>query len=246
MDVVRYAELPRLNLGYVGMRYGREIVAGGQDALGLPLTSLYGLLLEIRGGPAAGLRSYVDIVPQVSQSIKGEDIYFGWKRFLASYSWSYKTPRLQEKMGLAAIEFAPKIGIWDFLGRFPVAVNTVANNSTIQMQSYKVNNGLSLGAEASLLVSYFGYNARVWLAGDTASSSFSGVKSTSVSSKRVGADFFVDGPQLRSFGENWKIAFLAFLSGEQISLSGPDPSGEGTFSLALQTTYAGGGINVTW
>src|SRR5690606_26317440 len=53
--------------GYVGLRYGLQVLPGEKI---VSSTTIFSLLAEIRGGPLEGLRYYYDTVPEIKKTEK--------------------------------------------------------------------------------------------------------------------------------------------------------------------------------
>lgn len=238
---VQFAKISDMGLGFLGLRYGREMAAGPTGAGGLPKANLYGAVLELRGGPLEGLRSYVDVVPRVQRRYANGSVYMGWRRILASYGFAYKTMRLQEKIGLRSIEIAPKIGSWNFESQYPVVSPRGSDGrpGNVELRKFQFRNALSLGGELSVDFAYLGYGGRFWHARDFSVNILGNANNGGVVSSRYGIDLTVAGPRIPSLGERAKVVFMGFVFNDQVTLRGQYES----VKIGLETGYGGGGAS---
>ncbi len=231
--------------GYVGLRYGLEVLPGNEL---LKKTHIFSLLVEIRGGPAKGLRYYYDKLPATTTTLTGENgakatAEISWSRHVLGYSFDFNPGVLLDR-----ITIDPKLGMWRFEARLPVP--NEADPATPRTESIKLGKTFSLDLEVGGELLSDWYTLRGWYAID---GGFSLLKQGgSVSSNRFGADaYFTAGPTFPILGIPFKTALLAFYVYEAVNVStgkndNLQPGQVAISSVPYSAGYAGGGILITW
>ena len=235
--------------GYVGLRYGLQVLPPqGQLGQLMHKTSILGLLVEIRGGPAKGLRYYYDRLPPVKATLQGSngeqfETSMTFSRHVLGYSWDFNPGFLVDR-----ITAAPKIGIWNFQAKLPVAVDDQGNVS--EVKDFSLDRTLSLALEVGVEELSSWYTLRGWYAIDTGISLLkTGGK---ITSNRLGVDaFFTAGPTIPLFGVPFKTALMAFYMYEHVSLESgkninPAPGESDATGATYDSGYAGGGVAISW
>lgn len=234
--------------GYVALRYGRQALKGDEM---INKTSIFGLLLEVRGGPLRGLRYYYDKMPKVELSRKivvagkREDITTSIEsaRHVLGFSFDFNPGFLIDK-----ITVDPKLGRWNFNAVLPTEKDE--NGEIISVRTFDLGNTFSTALEigAEMLNSW--YTLRGWYSID---SGFSLLKSGGrVTSNRFGLDaYFTAGPSFPIFGIPFKTALLAFFFYEDVSLKLGDPENPQPGDTAIKEVgygggFAGAGVGITW
>jgi hypothetical protein len=233
--------------GYVGVRYGREVLLGS-GALGklINKTSMFGLLLEIRGGPVKGLRYYYDVLPRTSTSLPGingpVDTTIQFSRHVVGFSWDIKMPFMVDKLTID-----PKIGMWSFNATLPVTSDS--QGRVAQVGDFNLGRTFSLGLDIGLEELADWYTVREWYGVNTG---YSIIKSgAKVTSNRFGVDaYFTGGPDLPIFGVTFKSAILAFFFYESVDLTRnvtAAENGPATITgVSYKAGYAGLGLALSW
>jgi hypothetical protein len=242
---LRRSLLDTIASGYGGIRYGVEFVKG--DRL-IEKTSVFGLLVQIRGGPFKGLRYYYDKLPEVTSnetSVTGAPIETSitWARQQLGYSFDFNSPLLVDRITLA-----PKIGIWDFHTITEVQRDT--EGRVVATREFEVVNALGLGAEVGVewltdhntIQAWAGYERGIDLIKNGAT----------VEATRGGINaFFTSGPHFEIAGVRFRLTYLVFLLGENVSLSDPkarrEAAGDGAVAdFRYSAAYAGAGTALSW
>ena len=240
-DLLTNALLDTAASGYVGIRYGKQILAG--DPL-LAKTSFFGLLSEIRGGPLGGLRIYYDYLPTATNNLDGFKTSIGWSRLIFGTSLGFNPGFLFDR-----IDITPKIGMWSLSATLPTEQNE--EGITIGVSDFKFKKQLSFGVEAGVEWQSPIYLLRTWYGFDMALS-LGKYGGSAVKSNRFGLDSFVNtGPDFSVFGANLKTALLLFVIYESVELSSPQvknsPADAGEISgITYDGGYAGLGLAISW
>ena len=235
--------------GYVGIRYGREVLPG-EGGLGqlLRKTSVFGLLLEVRNGPAQGLRYSYDLLPYTTQVVQGiagpVETSIASSRHTLGYTFEYEPHLLVDK-----ITFEPKVGVWTFKGVLPATVDD--HGLIVDTANFKLNSTLSLGLEVGLEELSNWYLIRQWYRVNTG---FSLLKSSGrVVSNQFGIDaFFTGGPIISVFGVSMKSAIMGFYFFDAVDISLNKAVGTSAGDVAKITAvgytagYAGVGAALSW
>jgi hypothetical protein len=233
--------------GYVGLRYGREIIPGeGELAKLINNTQMLGLLVEIRGGPAKGLRYYYDKLFKTTAKLQGDKgsvkASVEFARHVVGFSWDFAPGFLVDK-----VTVDPKLGMWTFNATLPTALD--ANGKVAQMDDFNLGRTFSLALELGVEEVSDWYTLRGYYA---LNSGFSIIKSGGkVTSNAFGADaYFTAGPTFPLFGMSMRTALLAFYVFEQTTITGPkETPAPGTIvasGLDYTAGYAGGGVALSW
>ncbi len=233
--------------GYVGLRYGFEVIPG--DEL-LEATRIFSLLLEFRGGPLKGLRYYYDKLPITKNTVRGADgstdiAHLEWSRHTLGFSFGFDPGFVLDR-----ITIDPKLGMWRFDARLQVPNPDPENPGKVRTEQFYLGKTFSLALEAGAEVLSKSYTLRGWYSFDTG---FSLLKSGGkVSSNRVGVDaFFTAGPSFPLFGVLFKTALLGFYVFEKVDVSLRErtdlaPNEVAILGVPYSAGYAGGGVLVTW
>jgi hypothetical protein len=231
--------------GYVGLRYGLQVLPG--DSI-ISKTNLFSLLLEIRGGPVKGLRYYYDKIPktvskkELSDGTEDESSIESARHVLA-YSFGFDPGFLVDR-----VTIDPKLGMWSFNASLPS--NLDDDGVPREIIDFTLGNTLSLALEIGTELQSDWYTLRGWYAIDTGFSVLK--KGGTVTSNRFGIDaYFTAGPQFSLLGLPVKTALLAFYVYEAVTLKNGDniPSEDGEEKISevpYSTGYAGGGIALSW
>ena len=232
--------------GYVGVRFGKEVLpgVGGLGAL-LNKTKIFGLLFEMRGGPLKGLRYYYDTMPRTRASLPGStgsvDASISFSRHVVGFSWDFNPGFLFDR-----VTVDPKLGAWTFNATLPVAYDTSGN--VAELAVFNLGRTFSLGLEVGLEELSSWYTVRGWYGINTGYSLLnSGGK---ITSNRFGVDaYFTGGPEIPFFGVGMKTALLAFYFYESIGLTSNSVSTAGPAAISgvsYDVGYAGLGLALSW
>ena len=222
---------------YVAIRYGYPTISGGSV---LSDSYFIGILTEIRGGPAAGLRVYFDYAPEQSKSVEGEDFNFSWSRL--SLGWSFDLTQLMSlEKYVHRVDITPKLGI--FSVDFDLVTTEGSNTLTA---TFTQNNSIDFGFDLGVEEVYKTLLGRLWLGYN-----YSGLLTddTTTSSLRGGLDLHYDFYQIPN--SNIDIGLLAFGSFEQLSFTSTD-NGEVSateaqiLELSYNLFYIGLGAELSW
>ncbi|MCX6116011.1 MAG: hypothetical protein NT027_00575 [Proteobacteria bacterium] len=228
--------LGRYQGGYIGLRYGFQLIPG--DPL-MKNASFFGLVGELRSGLLGGLRFYFDKMPE--KKFTDDDLRYSmaWERFIIGKSFGYQ------------LKYAPKIGLWNLKLRSPVVIYDSDLTESKVNGDFRMSNALSGALELGLEWYSQGYALRTW-GGIDRGIAISRLGSKNVTSVRIGLDGIVKaGPKARIWGENFRTAFLFFLMGERLALEDKTVQnindGDAEISgLNLEGGYAGAGMAVSW
>jgi hypothetical protein len=242
---LRRTLIETISSGYAGIRYGAEIVPG--DRL-IEKTRFFGLLTEIRGGPLEGLRYYYDKLPEVKSTEVGVtdapvETSITFARHQLGYSFNFPLGRIVDRLTLA-----PKIGVWNF--HTVVEVQRDVAGRVVATREFDVDNALGLGAELGLEWLSERYTIKLW--GGYESGIALIKDGASVGATRGGIDaFFTAGPRFAIAGVDFRMAFLAFLLAERVSLTDPKAKRESAGAGAVENfgyaaAYAGAGAALSW
>lgn len=226
--------------GYIGYRFGLPDLQGDSA---ISATRLHSFFAEIRSGLFSGLRIYYDLVPRATRDSSSIE----WNRLILGTSLGFNPGFLVER-----VDITPKIGQWSFRYRGPADPNTPELVTTFDIQN-KLSLAIELGIEKHLPKTVL----RGWVAQDRAID-IGSVAAQSVSSTRMGADFFWSG--LQPFGEDessLRTTLLVFGFFEQVTLRAPDsPSQEASdetqveAAIGTELAYTGGymgiGAGISW
>lgn len=240
-DLLTNALLDTAASGYIGVRYGKQILAG--DPL-LAKTSFFGLLAEIRGGPLGGLRIYYDVMPEAKAEVDGLETKIGWNRLIFGTSLGFSPGFLVDR-----IDITPKLGMWTLSATLPTEKNE--KGEAVAVSNFKFKKQFSFGVEAGLEWSSTFYLLRTWYGFDMALS-LGKLGGSAVKSNRFGLDTFLNtGPRFSVFGADLKTTLLMFVMYESIELSSPSAKkGEAVSGEISGITYDGGyaglGLAISW
>ncbi|NBQ54411.1 MAG: hypothetical protein EBU49_12660, partial [Proteobacteria bacterium] len=228
--------------GYVGLRYGTQLLKG--DRL-LENASTYGLLVEIGSGPLNGLKFYYDKFPKTTY-VSGESaLDMEWSKLVLGKSFAFKTDFFINK-----IEITPKLGRYYLTSTQPIEFDD--DGTVTSTQKFKVKDQPSFSLEVSAERIAKHYTGRVWFALDRAISFLPVLGTSAVSAERVGADLFVNsGLSFRSFGVDYSLNILGFTSYENLrikdlNLGDLAPGEVAVSAIDLRSAYAGLGIVINW
>jgi len=232
--------------GYLGVRFGKEILpgVGGLGAL-LNKTKIFGLLFEMRGGPLKGLRYYYDAMPRTKASLSGStgpvEASISFSRHVVGFSWDFNPGFLVDR-----VTIDPKLGAWTFNATLPIAYDT--NQNVAELGEFNLGRTFSLGLEVGLEELSSWYTIRGWYGINTGYSLLkSGGK---VTSNRFGVDaYFTGGPEIPFFGVGLKTALLAFYFYESIGLTSNSVATSGPAAISgvsYDVGYAGLGLALSW
>ncbi len=240
--------------GYLGLRYGLQVIPGDDIQSD---TSIFSLLVEIRGGPLKGMRYYYDKVPEVKrtetvvnefdETETEEETSITWSRHVVGFSWGFGLGDLVDQ-----VTFDPKIGIWTYnstlISSYAEDGETVASVSI-----FDLGTTVSVALEVGLEWLSDWYTVRGWYAIDSGVSLVE--TGGTITSNRFGIDgFFEAGPMFSLFGFPVKTALLAFYFYENVSIesSSVDPDAaleEGEVEITgieYESGYAGAGVLISW
>lgn len=240
-DTFTNALLDTAASGYVGLRYGKQILTG--DEL-LSKTSFVGLLTEVRGGPLSGLRVYYDVLPETSVERDGFETSIGWNRLIFGTSFTYNPGFLVDKLDLT-----PKLGVWTLNAVLPTEETAAGQVAATSRFEFKRQFGF--GVEAGAELSSDWYVVRGWYGFDMALS-LGKIGGSSVKSSRFGVDAFMTaGPTFEVLGASLKTAILAFMFYESVELEKTGKSAESTAAgeisgISYDGGYAGLGAAISW
>lgn len=238
---------------YIALRFGIQTMKSEN-----PLTKklkMFGLMLENRADPLAGLRAYLDVAPKVTDTDAAGNVQsLSWWRLIVGKSfWK------ELNFPINRIDVVPKIGVWSFNADLAttstvteVATNgTETSTTTTTIQNFKVpyapSFGLELGAERVTRK----YSVRGWAAYDM--SLAVGKEKSAVKTIRLGLDGHWAAPWLFSiagvpmhigvigFGLYEIVSFTRTVSDEDIVEGVPAISGVG-----LKSGYVGTGLALSW
>ncbi len=232
--------------GYVGLRYGLQVIPG--DEL-LSKMSFFGLLVEVRGGPVKGLRYYYDKYPETTLKQEGAggemfDTSISSSRHTLGFSVDFNPGFLVDRLTVD-----PKIGMWAYNATLMVE-RVEGTESVKRPEKFELGNTVSLALEVGAELLSDWYTLRGWYAID---SGFSLLKTGGkVTSNRFGIDaFFTAGPTFPLFGVPFKTALMAFYFYEDVSISREieDDLAAGEVEITevpYQVGFAGGGVGISW
>jgi hypothetical protein len=255
IDSIASLLLDTLAGGYVGVRYGLQVNPG--DSIQSE-TSIFSLLVEIRGGPVQGLRYYYDLLPEKKKKVEvtnnetgtpvvtEEEESITWSRHTLGFSWGFDPGVLVDQ-----ITFDPKIGIWTYEATL-ISSRDETTDDPSKVDDFSLGTTVSFALEigAEWLADW--YTIRTWYGID---SGVSLVKTGgNITSNKFGVDaFFTAGPKFALFGAPVKTALLAFYFFESVSItSGQDEDKElaqGEVEITgidYDAGYAGGGVALSW
>ena len=234
--------------GYVGVRYGREVLPGaGQLGRLINKTSMFGLLVEVRGGPVKGLRYYYDQLPATKVDLDGVSgpvqASIGFSRHVLGFSWEFSPGFLVDY-----VTIDPKLGLWTFNATLPSALADTGEVS--EVHAFNLGRTFGLGIEVGLEKRASWYTLRGWYALNTGLALIkSGGK---VTSNRFGIDaFWTAGPVVPIFGASLHTGIMGFYNYESVTLTAATTAaaaeGESTISgISYTAGYAGGGVVLQW
>lgn len=234
--------------GYVGMRYGRQVLpAEGELGRLLDDTSLFNLIAEVRGGPVKGLRYYYDKLPETKMKLNSADgskinASLAFARHVLGYSFDFQFPFLVDR-----ITVDPKMGVWTFNATLPVAQDEAG--LVTKTQAFNLGSTVSIAVEIGGEIIGDWYTLRGFYANDAG---FSVLKQGgSVTSNRFGGDaFFKAGPTFKLFEIPFKTALLGSFIYESVAIRrgvGEVAEGETTITgIVYSVGYAQGGVAISW
>src|SRR5690606_10348275 len=119
--------------GFVGVRYGIPV---GESAV-FKESTFFGAIAEVRSGVLDGLRLYVDIWPELSETYGVQNATFGGQRVLVG--WAYD---LNVDFIISHVSIVPTLGYWAYRADLPVEI---LNSEDYEIVSFDAQNTLSLG-----------------------------------------------------------------------------------------------------
>ena len=228
--------------GYVGLRYGRQLLTGNQLLEG---AKMYGLLVEVRSGPLNGLKFYYDSFPKVSHESAGNTTTLQWSRLVLGKSFSFAFPFVINR-----IEVTPKLGRYFLSTIQPVEVDS--DGTVLSTQKFEIRNQPSFSMEISAERAARLYTARIWYAIDRGIPFLPLIGTSAVSAERAGADLFLNsGLKSEVFGSEYSLNILAFglyenLTIEDLKLEDLQPGEVAVSAIQLRSAYAGLGLVINW
>ena len=228
--------------GYVGLRYGPQVLPG--DPL-LAKTAFFGVIGEVRGGPLAGLRLYYDKVPMTTVQQNGVETSIAWGRFIVGKSFGLNLSKFVDR-----IDITPKLGLWNFHAKLPTDYDT--SGQVTKAGAFDLDRAMSFALEAGVEWSSSWYAIRPWYSFDGAAA-ISKVNKKRVTSNRVGLDsYWTAGPKFSVFKVPFKTTWLLFAVYETIGLTNTDPKteledGESEITgITFSSGYTGAGVAISW
>jgi len=236
---IRFAMLDNIASGYAGFRVGESLV-DPKTAL-FPRSQLIGLVGEGRSGITRGLRIYIDDVPRVNRNIDDVTLHYGFTRVLLGFGLGIEPHSFVDR-----IEIAPKLGAWSVDARLPRR----QEDRSVVVEDFKISRALSGGLEGSAEWEARQYLFRIWYARDLSAGAVLLGSGSSVVSSRYGIDWFLRGPSLDFLGKGWHLSYLLFALDDSVTLTGkkvnPAPDEAPTYSIGSDTSFAGGGLSLSW
>lgn len=195
--------------GYFGFRYGVPAILS-DDPL-LDNSTLFSMLLEIRGGPLEGARLYADIVPEVKTMQDEQLTDFSWNKITFGKSWGLGLPYVVDR-----IDIVPKIGIWNFNLSKPTKVE-----NHFEVRRFDVKNELSLNLEGGLEWISSWYTIRLWGATDR-TFSLGKVKGSAIKSTRYGFDtYWIGAYNFKISKALLKLVIIGYGFTETVNITNP-------------------------
>ena len=239
--------------GYVGLRYGLQVIPGESMQ---SETSIFSLLAEVRGGALEGLRYYYDTVPEIKRNVQvatddpsvtiEKETSIKSSRHVLGFSWGLEIDSFVDR-----ITVDPKLGIWTYSAK--LASLGQDKKTIVSVNDFEVGTTFSMALEVGAEWPSDWYTIRTWYAIDTGVSLLkTGGK---ITSNKFGFDgFFTAGPKFSLFGLPVKTALLGFYFFESVAISnGEQKRSEdleaGEFDIhkiEYQAGYAGMGVLVQW
>lgn len=222
-------------LGYVGVRLGKQVRPGSAFIRRLVFASLFA---EWRGTIAAGLRLYVEGVPQSSDESDPDVSRFGWQRTQISYALGLRTNWVVDR-----VELAPRLGIMSLVTE---AVPSGEEPGTTQR--FAVRQQPALGALLCLEKRINPVTIRGWAGSDVALPLPESLTPTRIVSTSLGVDLFLSPPSLRNaFGIDRGLSFTAFLLDETTSITVREKEpAEDAQVFTYGMTFIGFGTMASW
>jgi hypothetical protein len=228
--------------GYVGVRYGPQILPG--DPL-LAKTAFFSLISEVRGGPLAGVRVYYEKVPMTTLEQDGIETSIAWGRFIVGKSFGLTLSRFADR-----IDLTPKLGLWNFNAKLPTDVDE--SGQVMKVGTFDLDRAMSFALEAGVEWSTSWYAIRPWYSFD-GGAALSKVSKKHVTSNRVGLDsYWTAGPEFTMFRIPFKTTWLLFALYETIGLTNTDPKTEledgdsEITAISFSSGYTGAGVAISW
>lgn len=220
--------------GFVGTRYGVSLI---KDKELLQKMRSYSLLLEIRGGLFAGLRSYWDLIPEVKTKDQGVEESLRISRLSAGWGYDFDLPAVFDTIG-----FVLKVGATDVDGKVIIATD----DTTFLTTPLRMKNALNLGLEVGLEKDFEDTLLRLWAASD-----LSGVvnisKTGQARSLRAGADLY---RKVFDFSNKYSFGILAFTHFEKLSFElakDQEVANVAAFEgISYNIVFAGLGVTMNW
>jgi hypothetical protein len=217
---------------YLGARVGFSLAAR-EEALLSKVVS-YGLLAEIRDGPAQGLRVIYETVPKITANSAGYSQSLEYNRLLLGWAFEFPAPLLFD-----LLHITPRLGRYQIEAKTPAGETATGEklSNTLAVPS-AVGAGLEVDAEWA---KYF-YVLRLWGSRDIV---LPVIENNFVSiTTRAGVDVYVKGGAFTLFDTKFSPNYLVFAAYEGILLRGDVESTRGK-EVSLDLPTAGLGFTVT-
>jgi hypothetical protein len=235
--------------GYVGFKYGVQVLPTyGELGLLLGKTRIVSVLVEIRSGPAKGLRYYYDLLPETKAAVTltdgiRDEQYIGFARHILGYSFGLDFDSFIDR-----VTVDPKLGLWTFNARLPVQLSE--DGSVARLGDFNLGSTYSIAIEFGLENISDWYVIRTWAGMDTG---YSLVKTGGkISSYRFGIDAFLTaGPEIPFFGTALKTTWVLFYVFDHLDIRSQESFqlgvGEEVIKgLEYDAAYAGAGVALSW
>jgi hypothetical protein len=227
--------------GYIGARYGRQILAGEGS---LKEASLIGVLFEVRGGPASGLRYYYDSVPRAgtTELSFGDpvELYVEWSRHRLGWGFGWDFEWLVNHF-----DVVPKLGLLRFDSNLATERD---GDQLVNFQRFTTSQSLDAGLELGIERRESWFTLRLWA---SASSGLGGGDNAIVGSQMLGIDLFLNPlPKVSFTRQEFTLALLTFYTAENVQLqqsfeaSATEP--EPIEKVSYAAGYAGAGLTLAW
>jgi hypothetical protein len=221
----------------LGARYGASILPGEEL---IQSQRLYGLFADMRHGPYAGWRAFVDRIPKVTTS---EGMSLQSDRYLLGFAVT-----LAPGLLLQQIDVTPRLGFWDLQSRL-IARPGIDGDPPLILP-FNVTRAGSGGLEAGVEFGDGDNAFRVWVSYDRGINLLAPT-GPSAEARRLGVDLFLPFIPVGKLGETQlQLLFQVFGFFEQIdltrSISDQSASEITSKGLSFQDAFLGAGIGVTW
>ncbi|MDQ3234042.1 MAG: hypothetical protein M3Q07_19710, partial [Pseudobdellovibrionaceae bacterium] len=229
-----------LESNFVSFRYGQSLLKGSSI---LTEAELLALLVEIRSGPLAGLRTYYDFTPNMEREGVGGIEKFHLRRASLGWAFGWDAPA-RVNLFFSQVNIQPKIGLLDLESRFEVE----NLDGQLTYLDFTAKNVYDLSIEIGIEKELTWFRSRLWGSINSTKLGISKQDAVSALSQKFGLDAYFD---FMGGKRDWDVKLLLFGMAENLSLGKNQADilkdeDQGLQEISFNLFFLGGGFTLSW